>query len=85
MSVLGFGTVFFSALDKGLGIYDRVHKTKFQKQFVDIWEKLSTEEARPIYHTGHEKRRDQNVIDHLNLEMTLMLRGFAKHVPKEKV
>lgn len=66
-------TIILKAMEKALSIYDRYLSTKYQRDFQKIVKKLSLEEAKPI------DLRDQNLIDHLLLDIDILLKEFLNH------
>lgn len=66
-------TILLKAMEKALSIYDKYLSTKYQRQFQSIVKRLAVEEAKSI------DKRDQNVIDHMLLDLDILLKEFLNH------
>jgi hypothetical protein len=70
-------TIILKAMEKALSIYDKYLSTKYQRQFQSIVKRLSVEEAKPY------DKRDQNLIDHMLLDLDILLKEFLNHDEKK--
>jgi hypothetical protein len=78
MSLTLIGPIF-SALEKGLVVWDFYNKTKYAREYRKLRQKLSEEEAKPVYGDMHmDELRDQSKIDKMHFDLDLLLRMFIK-------
>jgi len=78
---------FFQALAKGFQIWDFYNKTRYARQYQDIYKSLYEEMAKPVYPPEDGKTyhysmlRDQAKIDELQLDMAILIKQFLKEKP----